>query len=137
MTSKVIGTCGRGHWRSLYYETVKSSFPGMVKLTVRKCQVKWRLFFTAAFQLALAVNSKSTYIMKIFLRLWKDILVFLRLLSFSVLFMHVSMGRLKCGQVFCCFLSSLSFRQHVNNFFHQLSKLFTPLRQKQLSRGIL
>ena len=51
--------------------------------------------FTVVFQLVLTVNSKSTYIMNIFLKLWKNILVSLRLLSVSVLFMYVSMERLK------------------------------------------
>ena len=42
MNSRVNGTCGRGHWRSLFYETVKNVFLGNVDLTVRKCLVKWR-----------------------------------------------------------------------------------------------
>ena len=41
MTSRVNGTCGRGHWRSLFYETVKNFFLGNVDRTVRKCQLKW------------------------------------------------------------------------------------------------
>ena len=53
--------------------------------------------FTAVFQLVLTVNVKSTYIMNIFLRLWKSTLVSLSLLSFSVLFMYVSIERLKCS----------------------------------------
>ena len=40
MIFKVRGTCERGHWRFLYYETVKNSVSGNVKLTVRKCQIK-------------------------------------------------------------------------------------------------
>ena len=41
LTSWVNGTCGRGHWRSLFYETVKNFFLGNVNLTARKCQLKW------------------------------------------------------------------------------------------------
>ena len=41
MTSRVNGTCARGHWHSLFYETVKNFFLGNVDLTVRKCQLKW------------------------------------------------------------------------------------------------
>ena len=42
MTSRVNETCGRGHWRSLFYEAVKNFFLGNGDLTVRKCQLKWR-----------------------------------------------------------------------------------------------
>ena len=45
MTSRVSGTCGRVHWRSLYYETVKNSFQGNIKLTVRKYHVKMKIMY--------------------------------------------------------------------------------------------
>ena len=49
---------------------------------------------TVVFQWVLRVNSKSTYIMNIFLRLLKNKPVFLSLNSLSVLVMHVSVKRL-------------------------------------------
>ena len=33
MTYRISGTCGRGHWRTLFYETVKNVFLGNVELT--------------------------------------------------------------------------------------------------------
>ena len=70
--------------------------------------------FTVVFQWVLTVNSKSNCTTNIFLRLSKDIPVFLSLLSFSVLVIYVCY----------CFLWSASFQQHINNFLHQLPKLF-------------
>ena len=92
MTSRVSRTCERGHLCSLYYEAVKNSFSGNVKLTVRKCLVKWEKCiwtcinksFTDVFQLLLTVNSKSTYIMNIFLRALEKYTCFLSFFSFSV-----------------------------------------------------
>ena len=61
---------------------------------------------------------KLAYIMIIFLILWKNITVFLSLLSFSILVMYVSMERLyaaKCAAAF--FPSSLfAILQSMNRF---------------------
>ena len=42
MTFRFSGTCGRAHWCSLCYETVKDAFLEKVELTMRKHHVKWR-----------------------------------------------------------------------------------------------
>ena len=57
-------------------------------------------------------DSKFTYIMNIFLVLWKNIPVFLSLLSFSVLFMYVSMERLYAAKFAAAFFSSSLFALH-------------------------
>ena len=147
MISRVSGTCETGHWCSLYYETIKNSFSVNVKLTVRKSQVKLRQCiwtyikksFTVVFQLVLTVNSKSTYFMNIFQRKRKNLFHKFSLLS-SIIYVRINGEAWMRLSYCCCFLSSLTFRQHVNNFFHQFSKLcsFTAFeQQKQLSRGVL
>ena len=77
-----------------------------------------KLIFTVVFRWFLTVNEKSTYIMSIFLILWKNIPVFLSLLSFSALVMYVSMERLYAAKFEAALFSSSLFAvlQSMNRF---------------------
>ena len=68
-----------------------------------------KLIFTVVFRWFLTVNEKSTYIMSIFLILWKNIPVFLSLLSFSVIVMYVSIERLYAAKFPAAFFPSSLF----------------------------
>ena len=74
--------------------------------------------FDSCFLMAFDIKLKSTYIMSIFLILWKNIPVFLNLLSFSVLVMYVSMERLYAAKFASAFFPSSLFAilQSMNRF---------------------
>ena len=72
---------------------MKKIYLNLYKLTLSQ------LFFDGF----LRVNSKSTYIMNIFLRLWKTIPIFLSLISFSILVMNISMEKLSVAKFSAAF----------------------------------
>ena len=45
MTSRVSGACRRGHWRSLFYETVKNFFFGKCSLNCKKMSLKMKIMY--------------------------------------------------------------------------------------------
>ena len=77
-----------------------------------------KLIFTVVFRWFLTVNEKSTYIMSIFLILWKNIPVFLSLLSFSVIIMYVSIEKLYAAKFAAVFFPSslCALLQSLNRF---------------------
>ena len=80
-----------------------------------------KLIFTVVFRWFLTVNEKSTYIMSIFLILWKNIPVFLFLHSFSVLVIHVSIERLYVAKSSAAFFSSslIALLQSLDRFLYK------------------
>ena len=79
--------------------------------------MKLKLTLLQLFSMGLTANSKSTYIKNIFLRLLKNIPVFLSLLSFSVLVMYVSMERLHAAKFAAALYGAKVFSNMLITFF--------------------
>ena len=114
----------RNLWKStltfLILWNCQKCFFGKRWVNYKKVPCKMKIMYLSLYKLTLSQlffgdfwEEIQNQFMNIFLRLWKNISVFLTLLPFSVLVIYVLMERLY-EAVCCCFLLCLtSFQQHV------------------------